>query len=1806
MARRSVALIGRALPALLMATLLQVGAALLRFLVHIAYGESSTDWHFRCAFRGVLCLAEKIGAFGVGAYSLFSLTENPMVCSGGTDLLFEWDGDALLTRSAKSDTVDSWTSFHLPSRDVYAVPSMTDFGGFLASSLTFTLSLARIEVFVDGQSTLCICKTFPCPPVPMAPPVENTWWTPKSIVLNSPTNVFSIAGQGGALTEREVLISARFGAMEEATAQISSRLIAADVVTHCSPELVRRMERVTKKRPMKNFQLMLLLADEVSDPDSGAARVSGDQRRARDLLGHFAPRIGAGRLFIGFRTSQTTGFAVHLAAPFIPTVERESIDLVDPTLLQWNSELLHISGTVMRLALEHRMSRIGTLYAKEAPGRRRAEVLRLERIAKSVSNVAEGPRKDSSGSAAGAGASTLPAAGRSVGRRRADGNDRGLSFFSGLASFMGQAANEVKRIAVSVTDSINDDPRNLLSPPDPQPTPSSAEREAIGLMQCFVPQRTTPDTRVGQCIGRGFESSLPNLSTPVLSCAGVVRGAAAFTARFGMQGFFKLDEERSSAAAPLIRSVVLDNACDYVEHVCGVPRGTLESLSLHLKSRDLSEDETLLLLVWFTQYARRVPEDVGKVSLLKESVKVRFSGSTKAVPLREYKYFVLQKDMRKVPLPYETLPTSFSTRLPERILRENILQAIFSPLPFSSWSTWIVDHECLTAERSESADAKRIAVFSCLASGLATIRDGDYPAWLGRSLGNRRCIPIVGGTLEKPTNSYLPVADLETFESQSQLPKVSETLLTAPHVTKQFFVAIGVREAVSLDVLFSELDRLTWNQDPSSLVRYLCSVSGKLSRSEIHRLRESKFLPSTADQSLHAPPGLILPSFSSSILHDFAAFVPFLGGWRETGLSGADERRFLCDTLGMSSKPSLESIVKVAANTKTSADMRKKCIWFAASHLDVNVGGYASYQFLPCYRRSPHKLSSDAPGKGLCKTSECFTNQDCMQMGFWTIEPGLEVAASQFKVAREPNGQLYSRALLELIQSLQGIAEISDTAKAAGAWKAFMFFSPRLALFSESDKAAFYSTAIVPVWAVRRTSTGAESRTLVWRRPGDVYFATEEDPAALTSVTASLFDTVARNDFLRYIGTKDEPSLSDICELIVSNPNSVYERMHKNPKLYEELLYRIASQYTSLSTQVFGQLRRCPFLLATKLTLEDGDQELSAADADADTDDSVSVQKVTCTLACAADVYVVDDSFLQRMFNPLCLPVDCSGLEAFYVKLGAKFISAAVSRRFQIPSDRGAAARESDLSLRLAKRILQRRALILETSHRSMARSAAALLAHDSLRVRQVLAITAVYTLGKQSRSQAVSCCSKQHLVGKVPPYVPPLPPKVKLLLFVTGEVDFFDVAHALGRQLYADQRCGLQDVFFLAQLLETTLAQLRARGFPVDKVVKAAPLPEPPRSSPSSALPPEPSRSAAASPVEPLLGPSGTSSGGNVRSSPSSGYESILRQMFPNADPAWIRRKLEENPGESGLRHVKTLMQKEGYPQLPSPSPPAPGPSVSPEPLQKGGGPKSALSRSLVKAFRRRASGALPGLVSGSSGSSVNAGKDVRVPGNVGTSRPGNDDPQAEPDDEKSRQGVRQVLTSAVRASSQVPAAGVSSAATQAAVPQDQAAAPSCEAIPGHDLQPVSREGIARAKTAQGLRVFVSRLDRDVEASVHFCNDRWSMVERFGYLLHALAAVFQLDATTMAIFYAKSGRVIAFNASGSLFFNLRHYATLHDADSRDKPSREALIFWYTTTCHELAHNLAKEHNQRHGQYTEAMVEEYFPRFLDWLRQLGL
>lgn len=151
---------------------------------------------------------------------------------------------------------------------------------------------------------------------------------------------------------------------EVTTLRREIQIYQADIKVSVSPQFGRELERATKKPPPSKMPASLVFSrgnEEITSSGSGS-----EKRDAGGVFAGLCPSLDgeqSAKVFIGQATSQTTGIGGHLAARFIPTVERESIDLVDKHVSHWNKELLWVGGYLSRLIYELEMQELHTLWA---------------------------------------------------------------------------------------------------------------------------------------------------------------------------------------------------------------------------------------------------------------------------------------------------------------------------------------------------------------------------------------------------------------------------------------------------------------------------------------------------------------------------------------------------------------------------------------------------------------------------------------------------------------------------------------------------------------------------------------------------------------------------------------------------------------------------------------------------------------------------------------------------------------------------------------------------------------------------------------------------------------------------------------------------------------------------------------------------------------------------------------------------------------------------------------------------------------------------------------------------------------------------------------------------------------------------------------------------------------------------------------------------------------------------------------------------------------------------------------------------
>ena len=1735
---------------------------------------------------------KKIGAFGVGAYTMFSICEEPIVISGNGALLFVWKGDALWTKTVDRGEADNgpWTSFVLPSRDPFPLPDMVEFGEFLCASLTFTKFLSEIRVFVNESQQMTLTKTQLQEPAVVQIQKSSTWWKSDGAVTASPTGLFSLQDEHSLLESfHHVQVT-----LDGETAAVMARYISGIAKTKIPNSMVARMERVTKKKPPSEVEVQIFL--------NGQDHENAQQKsKAAKIIQSFSPRIGEGRVFIGFRTSQTTGLAAHLAAPFVPTVEREAMDLQDPTLRTFNMELLEFSGILMRLTLEHGMTTIGEQYERGAVERAKLE---QEFMAQPAPTLAEdGNPKDTN---------------------RADSTDDGSSKSSvwGFAKFM---AKGVKKSCVQVVNKVevpDDDQGELMNPKDPRPL-CAEEYQSILLMQSFCPRQSTPDPLVGTTLAQGFSRCLPNKSPPVLTRSGVWPGKEARLPFNGMEFFCK---------EGVVRSIVYQNAKEY--HTVIAQCRTLKIDDLFGKmSRDaLEEPELVRFLKWWVTFRRIQNTPTATGLRLKGNIhfilennngnKTNQGDVSPVFSLKDYLFYLDKDEIRtgsgvtidSLPMPDSVLPKTIQESLSIRTLTEPALKTWFSPLPIKVWVEFISDHRCMSEGQPED-ETPRFQVLSTLNqeySKRSLQQQEIFGSFCKKLLKDKPCLPFdsfepTALCADIPSNLYLYSAELEAFDGIGNFHRVSLSLKHTG-VSDDFLVALGVRRSVAIEFLFTHLDTFQWSSDPKPLVEYLRSAS--LTKQDVNKLKSAHYLPAENGVSrMFSPSELYLPDRDLRVF----PFVRILQWPSEDELTENSPNGKFLVTLGVKVLPPLLQVLKFISNQIEDDKMRIDALEFVCRRLGSGGMYQAEYgkmgtseksdlKFMPCVAKSPIDGNEK---KATYSVLACCSVERCKVMGFPVIDPGLGDTGKQFgnlfQCAQEPDPKLLIQQLRFLVNSAKKLLNplkgdlLADSKQVAAAFsEIFCYLSNRSSEISPSLMRTLEGEEFIPCIV---------NGDVKWYRPNGVFFRSTHHAEVEDSITERLFRVVDFSPFLAAAGVKQEASITDIFRRMIESPKIVLSAFGSEER-YKTFLRQVAAQRPF--RRVTTEIQDSPFLLG-----------LAASENSSET---------SYELAKSREIFIIDNSFLGRMFPVTRCPHE-SQLEIFYSLIGSRYISKEVIKEYQVV---GVAKENTPLTEKLSERIQERGPLLVSPSvtSRPLVRNAKTMLDENSLKVYEAPDLNAVYSLGTWVRNQQTTCYVEP---GKVN----------KNSLYVTADFDWFDVGQAIGGLIL--ERCQLEDAFFISSLLETPLEQLRARGFPVDRIIKPI-VPEPecvvssktsfdcanannPPSFSSSITPPLSSTKSPMSPshsVEfqkmersaggdkgseeshpkwPKSKASDSSHDSTVQTMSLDSYVSILKQMYPDADENYLRNRLGENPSLDEVRSLAEEMATMGYPKASS--------QASTDDFEEAKEDTSSSkpskifgSKKLGRAFNGFRGGIKHQMPSTQAGSTMQTPPSTQHYGSTVSMLPAHQahqhNFQVPPEmDATPHTNMERMLQQAVKQSSRVVATGLSSPEIQMSIPEGLDRGGSCEVIPGQGLKPFTIRN-EKGNAHNGIKVFSARKHPSSEV---FLAEHFDAVESFAVVLERLCGIYGLKLPSVAIFHDPTGGTIAFNANKSLHFNVRFFYALHYLNNMHQRGA-CFSYWFVTFAHELAHHMVSGHNMEHGFYTESYMSLYMPQFMALLSQI--
>jgi Protein of unknown function (DUF3684) len=1319
----------------------------------------------------------------------------------------------------------------------------------------------------------------------------------------------------------------------------------------------------------------------------------------------------------------------------------------------------------------------------------------------------------------------------------------------------------------------------------------------------------------------------------------VVPGNEARLPHFGMESF---------VTEGVLRTLVFQNAEEYHTVVALCRRLEWDDLMTVVRRTVWEQEKAVTLIKWWTFYSKLEPQR-SSMQVLGSQLKeiIRFypnptttdstaTGSDESdrpvVKMGDYHFFAESNspfERREVPLPETVISESLQQSIGMTALRGKALRDTwFHPLPVEIFAEFISRHDCLNAAMPED-DLLRVQVLSILCREYMTRQGSDRAVFGGLCyslLANRRCIPFDSElptplAADFPSDLYLYSAELKAFAGVGSFHKVAGSL-SAAGVTDDFLLVLGVRKSVSIDFLFTHLDTLSWSQNPKALVEYLRTAT--LTRSDFQKLAVTKYLPATNDTStMFAPGELYLPNKDLHIL----PFVKTLA-WPEPEVSESSENGTFLRGLGMKTMPPLVQVLAYLSDSKLCNDQRSRLLDFVCDRLVPNGSYYSSfnsmahserkkYRILPCLVQNP--FDSGNPISSRNSPVDCFSDPTCAVMGFPVIDPCLgkqgKVYGALFQCESEPEPGFLVNQLTHLVATAKDRLKNTSANEKCQLGKrvvtaldgVFKYLSHRSADLSHSSLERLARESFIP---------SMEDNDVMWRRPNEVFFRRAN--RASDTVTEELFHVIDFSPFLAAAGVKEEATTRDLFQKMLEAPEEVLSKLGKESK-YRSLLRRVAADPPFPLARPSAEIRNSPFLLA--YTIKPFSEEKSEKE-------SATVEdKTTYQLAKASDIFVIDNSNFGRMFPVFRAPPE-TDLEDFYIRLGSRYISKSVERRFEVV---GSPKTNTSLTNALRDRLAERGPLLVSPSitSRPLVSGAAALLSEKRLEFYEAANLLAVFTLGSTSRRSRTTCFSR--------------PNGAKNAIFVTADFDLFDVGQAIGDLIL--QRCQLEDAFFISSLLETPLDQLRSRGFPIDRIIKPEPvvvIPEAPkrpaipergptivsvpearsRSKPQGAVSSSPASAGEQNP-EPVR----STSNGNTQTNeeqrapevsptppPATGSKAdILLQMFPDADPNFVQAALGNNPTVDDVKELADKMANGFYPKQSSSNTDTMSTQSSRDGTEESVPSKKPLRHRLGRAFGKRGNtpmGASPlppirpggkSLPSGMSGVGGVGGSGMMGPSS--TSSVEQRGPVSPAADAQSHDNLERMLERSVGMSSRVEKNDIEAPESKlTSIPPELDRGQTCEVIPGHSLKPfVGPRG--NGQTHNGITVFSSKVHPSSET---FLAENDPSLHTFAIVLERLCSVvFGLLLSTVAIYHDPAGVSIAFNRNRALHFNFRFFHGLHWLQGKHDTS-ECYAYWYVTICHELAHHLVSGHTKEHGFYCESYSQLYMPKLMTMLRQLGI
>ncbi|CAO2648586.1 Nn.00g078530.m01.CDS01 [Neocucurbitaria sp. VM-36] len=1137
----------------------------------------------------------KIGAFGVGFYSVFADCDEPFVVSGDKTMAFYWKGNTLSTKIATvpAEHNTSNTIFSLdyrqanpasPSYNPSKLPNLPTLCQFLATSLTF-VGLDNIELHVDDYVIASFSKKI-SPPEDIRVPqglkmetegglmrvthvtrqhsqIDVEWLNviasaqkpPKRAadlvqqeVRNAGTTLRSFFSKFSTPPPQATSKTAKSQPIEKASAgeelageskgTIFLQVCTVEVATRVSRSFAAEIERATKKAPPKTTKIALLTSP-YQEPSATLSTGSGNTAElASKIFAEVLP-TKSGRIFIGFPTAQTTGYLAHISAPsLIPTVERENVDMNARYISTWNIELLRVAGLACRITYISEMAAIHSRFGKE-----------------SMENLV--PR----------------------------------------ASY---------------------------------------------TFQQYTANASHPSTSLGEKIDEAFWNCSKERSIEILSTKGVM---ASKHVRMPAETLSFLGE------VPMVPQELANSAVTFMLslHNRGfITELTMQDIRQGLESRALNEGELSEFLKWCGSKLESGEIDVpGSRSLLENTVANidihPEKNSGRILALGDIStYLNPARITPNLPLPPDTIPFTFTKGMSIKQLH------LFGWIELSM-VRWLRHMTAQPQLDDFIKDENLASSVLSLTSKCWEQLDASSKETVVKILALHKIMPTRMG-MRLPAESYFPTVKL--FDD---LP----TVKAFAGSKEKFLLALGVRKTIDLPMVFDRMrnrdtqsEKAAWNH--VDLIRYFASVIDEIPKKDLDRLRETPFLPgegaSVKPSHLFKASDLYAPDQAILSLGLIQIKLPF--EFKSNLREGV-----LLLRLGLKQWPDSVTIANLlhrAGQAKDQQLYKLAMEYFLQNYYKNNYPLEAAKFAALTLSILP---TEQAPFPALVAPFQCYTNGNAACLGFAVLRSDLRPHAEKFGVQKDPNigpcvqylvksppkSKLdaemqfaYFASRASDLDHHQSLGELS-TANIVPIFRRY-YLDPSCSGFEDRT---------------RHQEGKTEMRIHHYDPPEHVFVGRDQEYRGILDYVQYSAEATA---FLLKVGAKHEPSTHDLATLLAKNPARFLNTIGQEK--YLDLLRKLAEHTANLwkDKDLVKTLVTSRMLLGYR-DIKDVAKKADPDDEDLDDLDEPNVHR-EWSLNQAKEIVIIDNvNYLIRFRDFIIAAPQEELLEEFYARFGVQKVS---------------------------------------------------------------------------------------------------------------------------------------------------------------------------------------------------------------------------------------------------------------------------------------------------------------------------------------------------------------------------------------------------------------------------------------------------------------------------------------------------------------------------------------------------------------------